>query len=65
MKQINVYYCLASLGLVSCFFSIVGLYYAGLNAGHEELMLAIVAFFLSACVTTVAILSISYEERKK
>jgi hypothetical protein len=66
MKQINVYYCLASLGLVCCVFSIVALYYAGFNnAGHEELMLAIVAFFFSAMITTVSILSISYEERKK
>jgi len=64
MKQINVYYLLASLGLVCCFFSIVALYYAGFNAGNEELMLAIVAFFFSAMITTVSILSISYEERK-
>ena len=64
MNKINVYYLLVSLGLVCCFASITGLYYAGFNAGHEELMLAITAFFLSACITTVAILSISYEERK-
>ena len=64
MKQINVYYCLASLGLVCCFFSIIALYYAGFNAGNEELMLAIVAFFFSAMITAVSIWSISYEERK-
>jgi len=64
MKQINVYYCLASLGLVCCFFSIVAMYYAGFNAGNEELVLSIIAFFFSAMITAVSIWSISYEERK-
>jgi hypothetical protein len=42
----------------------MAMYYAGFNAGTEELMLAIVAFFFSAMITAVSIWSISYEERK-
>jgi len=65
MKQINVYYLLASLGLVSCFVSIFALYYAGLTAGNDEVMLSVIAFLFSAMITAVSIWSISYEERKK
>jgi len=40
------------------------MYYAGFNAGNEELVLSIIAFFFSAMITAVSIWSISYEERK-